>query len=318
MTRIFIVLVGFMVFTQITFSQILESQTKIFQTTIKEDSSKGSISKVSDSGKVDISKSFVGTNDMPKWHSMITNLPTDWNTWGKKYISKDYLLPVVLIAVSTAALILTDDITYRESDKFYNRTQFNKSVSDFFTEFGDGRTQFILAGGFGLYGFVGSDNRALRTASQIVEAVLSSGAVVQVLKHVTGRESPFVRTETLGRWRFFPNQIEYHKHVPHYDAFPSGHICTSVATFVVIQENYPEQKWITPVSCALSGLICFGMANKGIHWYSDYPLGIAIGYTFGKLISAGSVLHKEENGVGLSISPSFGPDEVNMRLSYNF
>ena len=26
----------------------------------------------------------------------------------------------------------------------------------------------------------------------------------------------------------------------------------------------------------------FGMVNNGVHWASDYPLGIAMGYVFGK------------------------------------
>src|SRR5664279_4126820 len=49
-----------------------------------------------------------------------------------------------------------------------------------------------LAAAFAAYGFIAGDNRALRTGSQIVETILASGTVVQVLKHITGRESPFV------------------------------------------------------------------------------------------------------------------------------
>jgi hypothetical protein len=36
-----------------------------------------------------------------------------------------------------------------------------KALSDFFTEIGDGRTQFGLAGAYAIYGFLVSDNRAL-------------------------------------------------------------------------------------------------------------------------------------------------------------
>ena len=28
------------------------------------------------------------------------------------------------------------------------------------------------------------------------------------------------------------------------------------------------------------------MINNGVHWISDYPLGLAIGYTCGKIVSA--------------------------------
>jgi hypothetical protein len=107
--------------------------------------------------------------------------------------------------------------------------------------------------------------------------------VVQVLKHVTGRESPNVRTSPTGIWKPFPSQINYHRHVPNHDAFPSGHICTSLATVIVIAENYPDAKWIRPVGYTLTALVGIGMANNGIHWYSDYPLGLFLGYTFGML-----------------------------------
>ena len=81
--------------------------------------------------------------------------------------------------------------SWRESERFYNRTPFNKSFSDFFTEVGDGRTQFGLAIAFGAYGFIARDNRAIRTASQTVEAVLSAGAVVQVIKHLNRERKSF-------------------------------------------------------------------------------------------------------------------------------
>jgi len=241
---------------------------------------------------------IVYNNYVPDWYEMVTNVPGDWLKFVKdEYNSPNWGLYALLTGMSTF-LVLNDDYTYKVSDEFYKRGGFNKNMSDLFTEIGDGRTQFGLAAAFAAYGFVGGDNRALRTASQIVEAVLAAGAVVQVLKHATGRESPFVATASTGKWQLLPNQIDYHKHVPHYDAFPSGHIATSVAAFVVIAENYPEYKWfIMPASYTLSALICIGMVNKGIHWYSDYPLGIAIGYTFGKLISnpARIMLSEEKN-----------------------
>ncbi len=258
---------------------------------------------------------------LPKWYSMVTNLPSDWLSYYKQEFTTENIPKYLGIAVLTAGLIMTDEKSWRESERFYNRTPFNKSFSDFFTEIGDGRTQFGLAIAFGAYGFIASDNRAIRTASQTVEAVLSAGAVVQVIKHLTGRESPFVETKTGGAWRFFPNQIDYHKHVPAYDAFPSGHIATSMAAFIVISENYPEIKWLEPASFVLAGFIGFGMANKGIHWYSDYPLGIALGYIFGKIVAHPSYLVKSNNKnekQSLSFLPYFINGSKGMSFCYQF
>jgi len=195
-------------------------------------------------------------------------------------------IPLYLgIAVSTAGLILTDNQSWKASDKLYNKSNFNKTASDIFEYVGDGRSQLGLAVGFALFGFITKDNRAVTTASEIVESVLASGAVVQVLKHITGRQSPFVSTQPGGAWKFFPNQIDYLKHVPAYDAFPSGHLTTSLAAFTVIAENYPELKWIKPVCYSTEALLAISMVNKGIHWYSDYPLAIFLGYEFGIIVA---------------------------------
>jgi hypothetical protein len=195
------------------------------------------------------------------------------------------------IAVSTVGLIGVDHATWDASRRWYSGSTTVADLSDFFEYMGDGRPQFGLAAGFAVAGFALDDHRALRTASQTVEAILSCGVVIQVLKHVTGRESPFVSTRPRGRWDVFPNQLEYHKHVPKYDAYPSGHIATALATVTVVAENYPEWQWVRPVGYTIVAAIGISMANTGIHWYSDYPLGLALGYGFGMLAA-----HPEETG----------------------
>lgn len=243
-----------------------------------------------------------------KWHSMISRIPGDWVQWSKSTFQTENIPEVLGIAALTWAMIVTDEDSWRWSDRQYRSSSTVKSWSDFFTTMGDGRTQFGMGGVFGLYGWLANDERALRTGSQIVEAVLSSGTVVQVLKHITGRQSPFVSTEPGGVWDFFPNQIQYHKHVPRYDAYPSGHITTSTAVVVVIAENYPDSKWIRPVGFTLVGLIGIGMVNTGIHWYSDYPLGIALGYMFGVIaahpegVEIGKIT--SDRGINMSLVPT--------------
>jgi hypothetical protein len=116
----------------------------------------------------------------------------------------------------------------------------------------------------------------------LFEGLLAVGLVTQSLKHLTGRESPLVRTEPRGAWRWFPNQLDYFRNVPKYDAFPSGHLATAMLTVTVISENYPEYVFIKPLGYSLMGLLAFQMLNNGVHWLSDYPLALAIGYVFGK------------------------------------
>lgn len=241
-----------------------------------------------------------------RWHSMFTNIPGDWVRYGRTTFTVQNLPGILGMAALTGALIATDDATWKASDTWYNSSSTVKETSDFFEYMGDGRPQFGLAGAFAVWGFVADDARSLRTASQLVEAILATGVVIQVLKHTTGRESPLVSTAPGGIWRFFPNQIEYHKHVPHYDAYPSGHIATAMATVTVVAENYPEWAWVRPVGYPIVALIGIAMANTGIHWYSDYPLGIALGYSFG-MIASHPELVPSNNDVPVSVLPLLNP-----------
>jgi len=257
-----------------------------------------------------------------KWYSMITNIPGDLSTYYKQKIQPTSIPEFLTLGVLTAGLIVTDDATYEVSDRWYKNSKTVSDVSDFFVSLGDGKSQFALAGAFAAYGLVQDDHRALRTGSQIVEAVLASGAVVQLLKHITGRESPFTRSSPTGIWRFFPNQIDYHKRVPAYDAFPSGHICTALATVIVIAENYPDAQWIRPVGYVISGLVGVGMVNRGIHWYSDYPLGLALGYAFGMIAAHPEGITVSEsgnaNGSHVRLAPYLGEQSAGLSMSIAF
>lgn len=257
-----------------------------------------------------------------KWHSMITNLPGDWARFYEEKFQLGSIPKLAGISALTAGLMLTDKQSYEVSDRWYKRSHVTSEVSNLFVAMGDGTSQFGLAGAFAAYGLVKGDDRALRTGSEIAEAVLASGAVVQVLKHLTGRESPFVRSSPTGVWKFFPNQIAYHKHVPAYDAFPSGHICTSLATVVVIAENYPDTKWIQPVGYVLTGLVGVSMVNRGIHWYSDYPLGLALGYAFGAIAAHHDGLPFDGSGErgrsSLTFSPMAYRGKVGLSMAFRF
>jgi hypothetical protein len=87
-------------------------------------------------------------------------------------------------------------------------------------------------------------------------------------------------------WRLLPDQADYLNHVSKYDAFPSGHLATAMMCVTVIAGNYPEHKYIKPLGYSLMTVVGFQMLNNGVHWASDYPLGLAIGYSFGKIIQA--------------------------------
>ncbi|UOQ98944.1 phosphatase PAP2 family protein [Hymenobacter sp. 5317J-9] len=157
------------------------------------------------------------------------------------------------------------------------------NLNSTFYYLGDGWTHLAVASSFWIYGGIKKDNRALRTSSELGEAIFSTGLVVQTLKRLTGRQSPYVATKDRGEWHLFPSYNRYQSFVPNYDAFPTGHLATAMATVTVIAENYPEYHFVRPVGYGLMGLLGYAMLNNGVHWASDYPIGIALGYGFAKI-----------------------------------
>jgi membrane-associated PAP2 superfamily phosphatase len=260
---------------------------------------------------------------VPKWYSMISNLPDDWIHFSQNTWNTDNIPVVALVTVSTGALLATDNQTWIASHKWYDSSAFVHHASDLIEWVGDGRPQFGLAGAFALYGFVYHDQRALRTGSELVEAILATGGVVQLLKHVTGRQSPFLSTQPGGEWVPFPNQLDYSRHVPAYDAFPSGHLSTALTTLTVVVENYPETAVVLkPVGYTTMVLLGMSMVNDGIHWYSDYPLAAALGYSFGVLVAHPVLKNEtspsEKTNSGLSLSPMLGMRGQGLMLAYAF
>ena len=190
---------------------------------------------------------------------------------------------------------------------------------------GDGWISIGLFGSFEGYGLLKDDWRSARTAHELVEGLLLTGFTTEALKNVAGRETPSSATAPRGVWRLFPGLNQYMKHRTRYDAFPSGHLATAMMSVTVIADNYPEKKYIIPLGYSLVGLLSFQMVNNGVHWVSDYPLGLAIGYSIGKVIAAGGKTVVKQSasanprGTALRFSPVILPDgAIGPGLAYNF
>jgi hypothetical protein len=248
-----------------------------------------------------------------KMSRMLTMVPSNIGKYCSVTFRRKNVLPIAAMAAGTAALIAVDQ-PIDDAAKHVSRhwglkpTEHQKpiirpsiringqllklyinvpsDVSNGIYFLGDGIVHLGTAAGFGVYGGLAHDHRALQTGAQLMEAIATTGFVVQVLKHVTGRESPAKHTVPGGKWRFFPNPADYGKSVPKYDAWPTGHLATAMATVTVIADNYPEWKLARPIGYTLMAACGFAMLNNGVHWASDYPFGISLGYTMAKLVEA--------------------------------
>ena len=282
----------------------------------------------------------------PRFLHAVTDAPAALGATARESFRLKHLPVMIAVAASTAALIAVDEPMLDETRRLarrvglpQNHPSVNLRVGPLKQPFpttlgsglyflGDGMTSVFLASGFAVRGSLADDTRARRTASEVMEALLVSGTITQVLKHVAGRQTPSEATVPRGRWRPFAKLSDYSANVPAYDAFPSGHLASTMATLSVVALNYPEHKFIWPVSAAAMGVLSFTMVNNGVHWASDYPLALAIGGVVGKVVATrGRTIVKvpppapdfrpaEAARARLDLSPVVGPGLVGVRVTW--
>ncbi len=282
---------------------------------------------------VDINSDYSLMFYRPKPFHFAKNVPSDLYLLGKTAFSKKNLPKLGAILGGTALLIAVDQPVIdaaRQFGRYINLDPARKSKTVIEVDFGsfsvdvlelpqnvnsamyflgEGWPSILLAGGFYTYGLASNDYRAMQTTSQLAEMFFTLAITTQFLKRITGRESPFRATVPGGDWHPFPAPAHYQQNVSKHDAFPSGHLATAMATVTILAGNYPEKKYIKPVGYALMGLLAYSMLNNEVHWISDYPLAIAIGYTCGKIaLSRGSqVIPKLStmSGATSTLTPAF-------------
>jgi membrane-associated phospholipid phosphatase len=243
--------------------------------------------------------------EKPGFWRTLGNGPSDWGRFVKWGFARERLSWLAAVGASTALLVKYDQEIYEEtrragrrlgiSSEDKTKTYLTVNGLSLFRGPGDlGSALYFLGDGWvniGLFGYfeisgrLKDDWRELQTGHQLAEGLLVTGFTTQLLKRATGRETPRAATKAGGKWSMFPPFAEYQAHRSGYDAFPSGHVATSMMTVTIIAENYPEKTWVKPLGYTLVGLLSFQMVNNGVHWASDYPLGLAIGYGVGKAIA---------------------------------
>ena len=216
---------------------------------------------------------------------ILLNLPGDYAYFGKTVFRLENWPYFAATAAGSAAGIATDQHTYDETRHAYLNNGAFHGFSNFFADKGKGDFQIYLGGALMLGGWAFSDEKFFRAGNQIVEVVLATGISTQILKHITGRQSPSSSTEEGGKWQWFTNPRVYQKHVSAHDAFPSGHVATAFATARVLDLNFSDQAWLPWVVYPFVGLIGVGMVAQQGHWYGDYPLSIALGWNWARSVT---------------------------------
>jgi membrane-associated phospholipid phosphatase len=251
--------------------------------------------------------SFADTNTAEplkkKPFHFITNVPSDIYQISKATLYRANRKGLLLSLAATALLLPFDQVITDGVKHFSRQIHLNaetdykipvklgttkilkipQNLNSALYQLGEGGTSMLLAGGLLVYGKLWHNQQSVSTASDLTETFITMGVTTQLLKRISGRESPFTATDEGGVWRPFPKFRNYQVNTSNYDAFPSGHLATMMATVTTLVLNYPQKKWIKPVGYTLMGLTGLAMINTDVHWISDYPLALALGYISAKI-----------------------------------
>lgn len=110
----------------------------------------------------------------------------------------------------------------------------------------------------------------LRTGLAGVAAVIASGLLAQLIKHLVGRPRPRMDLSSLA---LAGPTLDSDFH-----SFPSGHAATSFALAVVLARRFPRWSWLF---YSLAALVSLGRVVGGSHYLSDILAGAMVGLLSG-------------------------------------
>ncbi len=214
------------------------------------------------------------------------------------------------ITATTALLITVDEPIYRSFRDFRNDHTWVKTVSPVASQFGEFYVPYGIAALYCLKGLAFDDDDALDTGLLAAQAMVHSGIVVQVMKHIFGRSRPFVFN---GDDNWYGPRVFFTRYVnggfSPYDSFPSGHTITAFSLATVLAER--ERPWVGATAYALAGLCGLSRLTENDHWLSDVVMGAALGVGIGKLVV-------NNHNKRLAIYPSVGARSAGVTILVSY
>jgi membrane-associated phospholipid phosphatase len=220
------------------------------------------------------------------------------------------------VALITGVLIANDEKIYREIKEFQGKNEWVDDISPKVTKLGLGEWNLAISGAFYMGGLLFKNKKAKETARLALMTLIHTGIVVQLGKHLAGRQRPSWDNGN-DRWAgpegFFKRYKE--GEIAHYDAFPSGHTITIFGTATVVAEMYKKTIWVPVLSYSLATMCGLSRITEDTHWLSDVFLGAVLGYAIGKYIV------KKRNRLGkskLNIYPIANSQQIGVNVQYKF
>ena len=240
----------------------------------------------------------------PDLFDFVTNTPSNFVNFFDFTFRKDNFPFISTLVIITHIMERYDEELNRETHKFamnneiskkYERGSANREILDGYLKIPKNLNSWLLQLGNPLFhagiglslAFYGNDKiygpRPLQTSSQIFEALILDTLLIEVLSRTITREKPFVSDETSENWHFSFSK-GYGEDYFKFTSFPASNIAYFTSTATILATNYFEETYIGTISYMLGALLIFSSMNADLHWGSDFPIGIAIGYASAKSV----------------------------------
>ena len=260
---------------------------------------KYSLSSIANQNEISTQKpsaNFYKNDSIFSFRSSKGYIPSLYNNFGIqvtapfKFSTKQWLITGAAAGITAALLHFDNDIDKWARLQKQNHGWVNKS-SPVITQFGSTYGISTIAA-VGLLSAVFKNQKGVETSLLATQALITSGAWVQLIKHFTGREDPsasYIYSKIPGgKWwgpfAQYDQDLPVYKSVSSFDAFPSGHTAAAFSIATVFASQYNNTIVVPVISYSMATLVGLSRLTEHAHWASDVFVGGLIGYVCGKQV----------------------------------
>ena len=244
------------------------------------------------------STSFYKTDSIFSFQSKRGYIPSLFNNFGEqvtapfKFKTKQWLITGAAVGITTTLIHFDNDIDKWATVQKQKHNWVNKS-SPVLTGFGS-TYGYASVAAIGLLSAAFKNQKGVQTSLLATQALITSGAWIQLIKHFTGREDPsaaYIYSKLPGgKWwgpfAEYDQDVPVYKSVSSFDAFPSGHTAAAFSIATVFASRYSNTKVIPVLSYSIATLVGISRLTEHQHWASDIFVGGLIGYLCGRQVVA--------------------------------
>lgn len=184
----------------------------------------------------------------------------------------DWLMTGLALGATAAAYAIDDDLRSSVRTMPTERWEIPLTIGE---KYGGGIVSGAVGLGLVLAGVLTEDDETRISGRMVLQSLVYSVAITQLLKVVIGRARPFLDS---GKDVFHPMRVDDAHH-----SFPSGHTTAAFALSATLSRRFDS----VPLSIALYTLATLTVAERiasDRHWLSDAVLGAVIGGVVGHAV----------------------------------